>query len=244
MANRPRLHKAVLQKTRGWIWVTSAFCEMFIGLYTPHISRMFRCRPFSVLCYFGCLSTIKVWDIAEERVWGWPDAFHKCSSDYLVLFQAEDVRLLSLFTSWASYREAISVSSVSDSIDLTNHFTAFWTALSCIIFFAHRLTHCIWYWSTKEYAVYCKHYSSACRARSRVRTYLSSLCSHKSLWAVTQTLESKYSRKRGLSERRARLRNLRHSATTARECLGVICESESVSSLCAFKSFSWHSCCG
>ncbi len=32
---------------------------------------------FSVLCYFSCLSTIHVWNIAKERVGGWPDTVHK-----------------------------------------------------------------------------------------------------------------------------------------------------------------------
>ncbi len=46
---------------------------------------------FPVLCYFGCHFTILVWNIAEERVRGWPDAVHKYSSYYPVVFQAEDM---------------------------------------------------------------------------------------------------------------------------------------------------------
>ncbi len=45
--------------------------ERFEGLSLFH---------FSVLCYFGCLSTNYVWKIAEKPVRGWFDAVHKYSS--------------------------------------------------------------------------------------------------------------------------------------------------------------------
>ncbi len=65
----------------------------------PHeeVSSAFKAKSVSTvpcpLLFRLPFHSIWVWDITEERVRGWIDAVHKYSSNYPVLFQAEDVTL-------------------------------------------------------------------------------------------------------------------------------------------------------